>query len=115
VDILRNIKGGSCKSGTLAIAGHPERLKTNKHFFLYFSVLATASSVYTGNVENYGPQYAIDGQVSDGRDGDTKVYQSANEVQPWFQMEFVEATVVKGVTFTNRYVSRLRDLQLKVA
>jgi hypothetical protein len=30
VDILRNIKGGSCKSGTLAIAGHPERVKTNK-------------------------------------------------------------------------------------
>jgi hypothetical protein len=31
VDILRNIKGGSCKSGTLAIAGHPERVKTNKY------------------------------------------------------------------------------------
>jgi hypothetical protein len=71
-----------------------------KHFVL--SVLATASSVYTGNVENYGPHNAIDGLVSDGTDGDTKIYHSAHEVQPWFQMEFVEATVVKGVTFTNR-------------
>jgi hypothetical protein len=68
-----------------------------------FSVLATASSVYNNNVDNYGPQYAIDGLISEGTTiGDTKIYHSEHEVQPWFQIKFVKATEVKGVTFTNR-------------
>jgi hypothetical protein len=31
-----------------------------------------------------------------------RFYNSAWEVHPWFQIEFVEATLVNGVTFTNR-------------
>jgi hypothetical protein len=75
-------------------------VKLNHHF----SVLATAtaSSVYVSDVGNYGPHYAIDGLVSDGTDGVGKIYISEYQVSPWFQMKFVEATVVKGVKFTNR-------------
>jgi hypothetical protein len=65
----------------------------------FFGTIAVASSVFTDYVEKYGPNYAIDGLVSDG---DTKIFLSEKEIQPWFQMEFVEAMVLKGVTYTNR-------------
>jgi hypothetical protein len=49
------------------------KLSTGQTLVLYFSVPATASSVYEGDVCNYGPHYAIDGLVSDGTDGNTKI------------------------------------------
>jgi hypothetical protein len=49
--------------------------------------------------KNYRPIYAIDGLVASGS---KRFYQSKKEVQPWFQLEFVEAKAVIGVIFTNR-------------
>jgi hypothetical protein len=69
---------------------------------LYFAVLATGSSIRQGKVEKWGPKYAIDGLVASQG---TKLYHSHKEIQPWFQLEFVKAAVVKGVTFTNRISS----------
>jgi hypothetical protein len=69
---------------------------------LYLSVRPTSSSVYSTGAVNYGPIFAIDGLVHDGTTGDAKQFISVLTVQPWFQMEFVEARVVNGITFTNR-------------
>jgi hypothetical protein len=70
---------------------------------LYLSVRPTSSSVYSTGAVNYGPIFAIDGLVSAGyTDGYTKQFISVLTVQPWFQMEFSEARVVNGITFTNR-------------
>jgi hypothetical protein len=51
------------------------------------------------NVEINGPNYAHDGLVIDS---EAKQYISQHEIQPWFQLQFVEAMIVKGVTITNR-------------
>jgi hypothetical protein len=62
----------------------------------YFAVQATASSQQGPS----GPDYAIDGLVTQGP---LKLFHSlGTEVQPWFQLEFKEAMVVKGVTITMR-------------
>jgi hypothetical protein len=83
-----------------------KKTRSTSHLYecvLYFSVIATASSVYNSDVDNYGPKYAIDDIVSAMTSSDTKIYHSEFEVQPWFQLEFVEAMVVTGIIFTNRF------------
>jgi hypothetical protein len=65
-------------------------------------VLATASSIMQNNVERYGTKYAIDGLVAPDYHN---MFFSDTEVHPWFQLDFLEATVVKGVNITMRYVS----------
>jgi hypothetical protein len=67
--------------------------------YTYFSVIATASSVHKNKVERWGPMYAIDGLVPSGS---SNFFHSDLEDHPWFQLDLIGATVVKGVTITNR-------------
>jgi hypothetical protein len=44
----------------------------------------------------------MDGKISEGGKDDSGIYHSELEIQLWFQMEFMEPTIIKAITFTNR-------------
>jgi hypothetical protein len=55
-----------------------------------FSVISTASSVLTGSFEKYGPQYAIDGLISEGTTiGDTIQSMRSNPGSRWLGFQNV--------------------------
>jgi hypothetical protein len=59
--------------------------------------MATASS--QGNVVNYGPQFAIDGEIAQKW---LSFFHSDEELLPWLQVAFPNETKISSVKITNR-------------
>ena len=76
-----------------------------------------ASTIYGDDKIKFGPQFAIDGKLSESSGN---FYHSDEERQPWLQLTFTSPFSVTGVTITNRAShypvasERLRNLDVRV-
>ncbi len=76
-----------------------------------------ASTIYQRIEKDFGPQFAINGKLSEGL---ARFYHSSKEIQPWIQLTFTSPFTVTGVAITNRASTkkdsyeRLRNLEVRV-
>ncbi|KAM7450754.1 hypothetical protein ABFA07_001462 [Porites harrisoni] len=75
---------------------------------------ARGSSVYgTNNLHNWGPKFAIDGEVSNN---DYFYFHSEHEMHPWLEVRFPSPVLISSVTIINRKNgcwARLRNVEVR--
>jgi hypothetical protein len=62
--------------------------------------IASASSIYTNDIEKWGPQLTLDEKNAPGRTG--FFHSSLDELQPWLQIEFPNEKKISSVEIANR-------------
>jgi hypothetical protein len=76
---------------------------TNSNLFLASSCptcIASASSIFFGDVEHYGPQFALDENSAPG--WDSFFCSSRDDLQPWLQIEFPNEKKISSVEIAVR-------------